>query len=39
MEKFRISRSRQPEQAPRGLRRAFPGLFLKEKGREAQESR
>lgn len=31
MEKFQISRVRQPEQAPRGLRRIFPGLFLKER--------
>lgn len=39
MEKFQISRVRQPEEAPRGLRRAFPGLFIKERGREAQELR
>ncbi|KAL3133331.1 hypothetical protein ABBQ38_007206 [Trebouxia sp. C0009 RCD-2024] len=31
MEKFQISRSRQSEEEPRGLRRAFPGLFLKER--------
>ena len=32
MEKFQISHARRSEEVPHGLRRAFPGLFLKERG-------
>ena len=38
MEKFQISRARQSDEAPRAFRRAFPHLFLKERGRESQVS-
>lgn len=38
MEKFRISRARRLDEAPSGLRRAFPHLFVKERGRESHVS-